>query len=80
MDRSRGGAGGQPPSSERSEASNWRHADFQSVACTLPELTKSFKIKHFRRVSGQVRLPKFTRTYHLNRKQNGNIIFEGSDT
>jgi len=26
------------------------------------------------RVSGQVGLPKFTNTYHLNRKQNGNIL------
>ncbi len=27
------------------------------------------------RISGQVGLPKFTRTYHLNRKQNGNKVF-----
>ncbi len=26
------------------------------------------------RVSGQVGLPKFTNTYHLNRKQNGTIV------
>jgi len=30
--------------------------------------------RRFRRVSGQVGLPKFTNTYHLNRKQNGNIV------
>jgi len=41
---------------------------------TLPKLTKSLKTSHFRRVSGQVGLPKFTNTYHLNRKQNGNIF------
>jgi len=28
------------------------------------------------RVSGQVGLPKFTNTYHLNRKQNGNIVWQ----
>ena len=41
---------------------------------TLPKLTKSLKTRCFRRVSGQVGLPKFTNTYHLNRKQNGNIV------
>ncbi len=44
-------------------------------------LTKTYQIvknKPFRRVSGQVGLPKVTNTYHLNRKQNGNIWKEGT--
>ena len=67
------GAGGQPPSSERSEASNWQHADFQFNVVSLPKLNKPFKTSHFRRVAGQVELPEFSNNYHLNRKQNGNI-------
>jgi hypothetical protein len=36
--------------------------------------------RRFRRVSGQVGLPKFTNTYHLNRKQNGNIFQDKNPT
>ena len=42
-------------------------------------LTKTYQIvknKPFRQVSGQVGLPKFTNTYHLNLKQNGNIHWQ----
>jgi len=46
---------------------------YENAACTLPKLTNSLKTLDFRRVSGQVGLPKFTNTYHLNRKQNGNM-------
>ncbi len=53
---------------------DYRALVYETAACTLPKLTNSFKTLCFRPVSGQVGLPKFTNTYHLNRKQNGNIV------
>ncbi len=52
---------------------DYRALVYENADCTLPKLTKSLKTLCFKRVSGQVGLPKFTRTCHLNRKQNGNI-------
>jgi len=53
---------------------DYRALVYETADSTLPKLTKWLKTKYFRRVSGQVGLPKFTNTYHFNRKQNGNIV------
>ena len=49
-------------------------AVFKSGALPLPKPAKCYQINQLDWVSGQVGLPMITRSYHLNRKQNGNIV------